>query len=122
AEAGSLSRPTNVETKGTAVRRHLLTFTLLAVGLALPAAVVAHHDPQGGSNSNDNSKVTICHNTGSATNPWVEITISTNALPAHSGSDFVVSAGPACPPAAPTTSPSATPTTSPSATPTATPT
>jgi hypothetical protein len=28
-------------------------------------------------------KVTICHATGSATNPYVQITISENALPAH---------------------------------------
>jgi hypothetical protein len=28
-------------------------------------------------------KITICHATGSATNPYVEITISVNAIPAH---------------------------------------
>ena len=31
----------------------------------------------------DNEKVTICHRTGSQTNPWVVITVSENALPAH---------------------------------------
>ena len=31
----------------------------------------------------NNDKVTICHHTGSQTNPWVVITVSENALPAH---------------------------------------
>ena len=29
------------------------------------------------------NKVTICHHTGSETNPFVTITVSSNALPAH---------------------------------------
>jgi hypothetical protein len=43
--------------------------------------------PPGGDMSKcDNGKpdkVTICHRTGSQTNPWVVITVSENALPAH---------------------------------------
>jgi hypothetical protein len=37
----------------------------------------------GGGNENEHGKVTLCHATGSETNPYVEITISENALPAH---------------------------------------
>jgi hypothetical protein len=46
-------------------------------------------DPRGGSSrprrngNGPDGKVTICHRTGSETNPIVVITISKNALPAH---------------------------------------
>jgi hypothetical protein len=59
------------------------------------------HGPQG--------KTTICHATGSATNPYVEITISDNALPAHTthqdGRDIVPAPAGGCPGAAPVTPP-----------------
>jgi hypothetical protein len=53
---------------------------------------------QGRGNSN-NEKVTICHKTGSETNPWVKVTVSQNALKAHlAHGDFVVDVNNPCPP------------------------
>ena len=47
----------------------------------------------GNGNGNEHGKVTICHATGSETNPFVLITVSVNALPAHTrhqdGEDIV---------------------------------
>ncbi|MDP2339856.1 MAG: hypothetical protein Q8O67_02775 [Deltaproteobacteria bacterium] len=42
------------------------------------SALVRNNYPNG-----PDPKITICHATGSETNPYVEITISVNALPAH---------------------------------------
>src|SRR5918996_5956101 len=50
-------------------------------------------------------KVTICHATGSETNPFVEITISENAVDAHrnhqDGEDIIPAPAGGCPGAAP---------------------
>jgi hypothetical protein len=39
--------------------------------------------PAGGGRGDGDHKITICHRTSSETNPWVVITISENAWPAH---------------------------------------
>lgn len=48
----------------------------------------------GSGNSGDdrNPKVTICHATGSTSNPWVSITIAQSALSAHSGHGDIIPA------------------------------
>jgi hypothetical protein len=46
-------------------------------------------------------KTTICHRTGSQTNPWVMITVSNNALPAHAAhGDIIPAPAGGCPTAA----------------------
>lgn len=54
--------------------------------------------PEGVEREASNNRVTICHQTGSESNPWVEITISDNALSAHLAHEdlFPVPAG-GCP-------------------------
>ncbi|MEO8285486.1 MAG: hypothetical protein ABI670_03505 [Chloroflexota bacterium] len=43
-------------------------------------------------------KVTICHRTGSSQNPYVQITVSSNAVPAHSGhGDLIPAPAGGCP-------------------------
>lgn len=64
-------------------------------------------DHKQSSNNDDKSrgeKITICHRTHSATNPWVKITISTNGLNGHDHHDDIVPApADGCPkPATPT--------------------
>jgi hypothetical protein len=61
--------------------------------------------PNDGNNDHgnkDNGKTTICHATGSETNPYVQITVSNNALAAHSrhqgGRDIIPAPKEGCPP------------------------
>jgi hypothetical protein len=45
-------------------------------------------------------KVTVCHKTHSAKNPWVQISVSNKSLPAHlKHGDFIVTTTTPCPPA-----------------------
>ena len=73
----------------------------------------------GGGGGNENAKVTLCHATGSETNPYVVITISDNALDAHlnhqDGEDIYPVPAAGCPGPAGTTptTPGITPTAGP---------
>jgi hypothetical protein len=54
-------------------------------------------------------KITVCHKTHSKKNPWVQITISQNALPAHLRGGDTVGACVTTPPTAPITTTIAAP-------------
>jgi hypothetical protein len=58
-----------------------LVAVLAAAGFVL--AAVAWGQPQASAQYEYPKRVTICHHTGSQTNPTVTITVSRNALPAH---------------------------------------
>src|ERR1044072_7642184 len=73
--------------------------SLGATGLA--AKVVGSSDATPTAAQYPSSKVTICHHTHSQTNPFVTITVSQNALPAHLGHGDTVGACSEAPPAAP---------------------
>jgi hypothetical protein len=68
------------------------------------------------------AKVTICHRTGSSSHPWVEITVSRNALPAHQAHGDIIPAPPGGCPGTLTATPtgSVTATSTPTVTPSAT--
>jgi ABC-type sugar transport system substrate-binding protein len=75
----------------------------LLLAVALTAVILLVAGTAGGAfalgSGGDDGKVTICHRTGSETNPWVQITVGVNALPAHlAHGDFIVDEHKPCPP------------------------
>lgn len=61
-------------------RSRTALLSLLGVAALAPASAAL---ADGTSDGNGDGKTTICHATGSATNPFVLITVSNNALAAH---------------------------------------
>lgn len=102
---------------------HVLAIWFFAALIAMPSLSFASGtENQGSGNGNGNQannqgngqdKVTICHATGSATNPYVTITISVNALDAHrnhqDGRDIIPAPQGGCPGAAAAATATATP-------------
>lgn len=66
--------------------------TLAATGVLATAAVLSLSATTHASNDTDNSKITVCHATNSATNPYVKITVDTHAvvMNGHGGHDDTV--------------------------------
>ena len=83
--------------------------TVGAAGLMLAGATMATASAVTADHGQQNEKVTICHATGSETNPYVEITVSENALPAHlrhqDGRDLVPAPATGCGDVSPTPDP-----------------
>ncbi len=75
----------------------------LLLAVALTAVILMVAGTAGGAlahgSGGDDGKVTICHRTGSETNPWVQIKVSVNAPPTHlAHGDFIVTKHKPCPP------------------------
>jgi hypothetical protein len=94
---------THERTPMNGLRRALLGLIAAGALCTAPVALAGGNDGNGNGNNNGNNdgKITICHATGSATYPYVEITISVNALPAHmrhqDGEDIIPAPAGGCP-------------------------
>jgi hypothetical protein len=84
---GSATNPWNVITvSNNALPAHLAhgdLYPVPAAGCTTPPCPTDMDPDEPGVQCEPPNKVTICHSTGSSTNPWVVITVSNNALPAH---------------------------------------
>jgi len=85
-------------------RLRKVLLTVIAAGALSTAPVALAGGPNDENNDHgnkDNGKTTICHATGSETNPYVQITVSNNALAAHSrhqgGRDIIPAPNEGCP-------------------------
>lgn len=93
----------------------LIGIVLLILSGFFSFSVLAHNE----------DSITVCHQTHSPTNPWIEQTINANELFSHlANGDFLVNADHPCPPVTPTptVTPTCTPTPELKPSPTATPT
>lgn len=116
-------------------------YTQIVITALAGALFVTQNTMVKADNNSNNNKMTICHGTGSASNPFVRIVVSSNADGGHFNangtpragheSDILLSGEADCPTVAgavatptptPTPTPSHTPTVTPSPTPTETPT
>jgi hypothetical protein len=101
--------------------RQSLTALSVVLGLLLTGSVTLLNSQ---STSAEGNRITICHRTGSESNPYVEITIDDSALPAHleHGDLYPVPQG-GCPTGGtPIATATSTPTNTPTAIPPSTPT
>jgi hypothetical protein len=85
------------------LRKVLLTVVAAGALSTAPVALAGGPNDENNDHGNrDNGKTTICHATGSETNPYVQITVSDNALAAHSrhqgGRDIIPAPEEGCPP------------------------
>jgi hypothetical protein len=69
--------------RGRALRGLLAAAAVVAVLGGLAVSGLSSGTPSAAAQYQYPEKVTICHHTHSATNPFVTITVSRNALPAH---------------------------------------
>jgi hypothetical protein len=83
-------------------RTKKMTVATTGVALLMAAGMSSAMATSNG-NGNGNEKVTICHRTGSDTNPYVTITISKSALPAHHNHPDINGRGDIFPPDVPAT-------------------